>query len=393
MIKFMFADGQDICSFDGEKVKKYTSKFVENYKENAESIARSKQWKTSGEGARFRETATSLDSDDLAYDVKISGVFPTEKENEIIYTFSVNSTSGIYKKDLSDEKSPETHIVNSVEKTFNGGFYDCAKGQLATSVRRGYYNADIAVIDVATGDYKTVTDGDTMDEDPYISPDDRNIIYYSSRGVGRNGGGNFVCFSPSAIYRLDLNDISVSEVASSAAYSYFKPVYYGGKLYAIKAPSKQGRGNPLIEIILIPWRILQGIAGFINMFVKAFSGKSITSDGDNPAKGRDYDSRKVEIYGNLIDVEKEKKRNASKKDSDYGYVPESWQLVEVESGKVIKSGVADYDIAEDGTFIVTNGRRIFSVKDGECKKLANAEFCVRVNCRHSVNSSSDLFGF
>lgn len=393
MVKFMFADGQDICSFDGEKVKKYHSKFIENYKANAQSIARSKQWKTSGEGARFREATSFDDGGDMAYDVKISGIFLTDNQNEVVYAFAINQTSGVYKKDLSDEKSPETHVINSVDYTFNGGFYDCTNGQLATSVQRGYYNADIAIMDVATGDYKTVTDGDTMDEDPYMSPDDRNIIYYSSRSVGRDGGGNFVCFAPSAIYRLNLNDVSVEEVVSSNNFSYFKPAYYGGKLYAIKAPAKQKKGNPLIEIILIPWRILQGIVGFINIFVKAFSGKSITSDGDNPAKGRDTDGRKIEIYGNLIDVEKQKKQNASKKDVDYGYVPDSWQLIEVESGKVIKSGVADYDIAEDGTFIITNGRRIFAVKDGESKKVANAEFCLRVNCKHVVNSSSELFEF
>ncbi|MGN0815069.1 MAG: TolB family protein [Candidatus Coproplasma sp.] len=393
MVKFMFSDGQDICSFDGEKVKKYTSKFVESYKANAQSIVRSKQWKTTGEGARFREAAYSDDGGDMVYDVNISGVFPTERENEVVYAFSINQTSGIYKKDLSDEKSLESHVINSIDYTFKGGFYDCVSGQLATSLQRGYYNADIAVMDVSSGDYKTVTDGDTIDEDPYISPDERNIIYYSSRGVGRDGSGNFVCFSPAAIYKLNLNDVNVEEVASSPSYSYFKPAYYGGKLYAIKAPAKQKKGNPLLEIILIPWRILQGIAGFINVFVKAFSGKSITSDGDNPAKGREIDSRKVEIYGNLIDVEKVKKQNASKKDADYGYVPNSWQLVEVESGTVIKSGVADYDIAEDGTFVITNGRRIFTVKDGECKKVANAQFCLRVNCKHSVKESVDLFGF
>ena len=131
MITFMFSDGQDICSFDGEKVKKYTSKFVESYKANAQSIVRSKQWKTSGEGARFREAAFSDDGGDMVYDVNISGVFPSEKENEVIYAFSINQTSGIYKKDLSDEKSLETHVINSIDYNFNGGFYDCQSGQLA----------------------------------------------------------------------------------------------------------------------------------------------------------------------------------------------------------------------------------------------------------------------
>lgn len=392
MTKFTFSDGADICLFDGQSVKKYSSKFIADYKENAQSIVRSKQWKTEGEGARFRGVGAVSD-EDLAYDVRIGGIYPTENENEVIYSFSVNQTSGIYKKSLTDDKSPETHIINSLELTFNGGCYNASSKELALSIQRGYYNSDIALFDIATGDYKTVTDGDTMDEDPYICPDDGNIVYYSSRGVGRNAHGDFVCFSPSAIYKLDLERVSVEEVLSSPDYSYFKPAYYGGKLYAIKAPAKEKRGNPLLEIVLIPWRILQAIAGFINIFVTAFSGKSLTSGGNNPAKGRDYDSRKIAIAGNLVDVEKETKRNASKKDSDYGIVPKSWQLIEVGTGKVIKSGVADYDIDGDGTIIITNGRRIFAVKDGECKKICNADCCVRVNCRHDSAKKSSLFDF
>jgi hypothetical protein len=136
---------------------------------------------------------------------------------------------------------------------------------------------------------------------------------------------------------------------------------------------------------------LQGIAGFINIFVKAFSGKSITSGGNNPAKGRDYDGGEIEIKGNLINVEKQEKKNAGKKDKDYGFIPNSWQLVDVASGEVIKSGVADYDITDDGTFITTNGRRIFEIKDGKCKKIADADFCIKVNCSHSSQKMGDLF--
>ena len=247
---------------------------------------------------------------------------------------------------------------------------------------------------MTTDDYKLVTDGDTMDADPYISPDDGNIIYFSSRGVGRDNRGNFIELSPSVVCRLDLNAMDIQEVAVSSKYNYFKPVYHEGKLYAIKAPVKEKRGNFFVELILFPWRILQAIASFINIFVTATTGKGLTEGGPNPARGRDYDSKKIEIYGNLIDVEKATKKNASKKDSDFGFIPKSWQLVEVESGKVIKSGIADYDIAGDGTIIATNGRRIFAIKDGKCQKVCNAEFCVKVNCKHGTDKKTDsLFGF
>jgi hypothetical protein len=129
------------------------------------------------------------------------------------------------------------------------------------------------------------------------------------------------------------------------------------------------------------------------LLVHAFSGKSITEGGYNPAKGKDYDGKQLEVKGNMINVEKTKKENASKKDSDYGYVPTSWQLIEVHSGEVIKSGIADYDVCEDGTIIATNGRRIFEIKDGSAKKVCNAQCCMHVNAIHRSKKNNNLFDF
>lgn len=399
MSTFYYADGQDICVYEDGKITKLNSTYIEKYKENAANYARSQEWKRNGAGAAFRGDAYgdpfspySNDPMDMHFDCEISGVFPCSS-SEVVYTFKVNRTSGIYKKNLTDEKAPETHVVNSCENVFYGGCLNAESGKLATCIKHNYYNSDIAVFDLASGDYKTVTEGDTLDEDPCFDPDNEEVIYYSSRGVGRDAHGEFAGFSPSAIYKLDTGRVDVQEVASSPNYSYFKPIYSGGKLYAIKAPAKEKHGNPLLEIILIPWRLLQAIVGFLNLFINAFSGKSVTEGGNNPAKGRDYDSKKIVIAGNLVDIEKQTKKNASKKDKDYGFVPASWQLVEVESGNVIKSGVADYDIAKDGTIIATNGRRIFEIKDGKCKKVANTEACIRVNCKHTAKKSSSLFVF
>ena len=391
MIEFTFADGEEMGAYDGKNVITFKSAFINNYKENAHGIARSKAWKTSGSGAIFRENYN--DPSDLTFDSSVTGVYPAGEGDEVIYSFRINQTSGIYKKHVSDDKTPETHVINSVDMSFGGGSFNAAKGELAVSMGRGYYNSDIALFNVATGDYKTVTEGDTADEDPFISDDNADEIYYASRAVGRDAHGEFVEFAPSAIYRLNLSTMQLDEVVSSPKYSYFRPVAHGGGLYAIKAPSGKRRGNPLLEIVLIPYRILQGIVGFINVFVNAFAGKSLTSGGANPARGRDYDSRKIAIAGNLIDVEREAKANASKKDSDYGIVPKSWELVNIQSGEVLAWGVADYDIAPDGTIYYTNGRRIFSLKDGKRTKICNTSLCLRINCRHEGKVSADLFNF
>ncbi len=393
MLEFTYSDGQEICLYRDGTIKRGTSKFIENYKNNALDIARSKQWKTSGSGAAFREGAYARSADEQEFDYSVSGVFFTEKTDEVVYTFVINGTSGVYIKDMSDEKSPETHVINSIDYAFAGGCLNSSSRTLATSLKRNYYNADIAVFDLASGDYKTVTDGDTLDEDPFINPENANIIYYASRGVGRDSAGGFAAFAPSAIYELDLGKVDVKEVLVSSKNSYFKPVFHDGKLYAIKAPVKQKSGNPFIEILLIPFRIIQAIVNFINIFVNAFTGKSLASGGNNPTRAREVDSREIEIAGNKINVEKERKKNASKKDTDFGIVPKSWQLIEAESGEVLASGVADFDIGDDGTVIYTNGRRIFALRKGIRKKLVNTEFCLRVSCRHSAKQNDTLFDF
>lgn len=391
MEKFLFADGSEICLYEDGKVSKFPSKFIENYKANAESIERSKSWKHSGEGAQFRGDVR-LNEGKTVFESSINGLFIADEEKEIIYSFEINQTSGIYRKNLADEKGGEAHIITSIDSSFKDGSFDARSGMLALSVQRNFVNSDIAIFDVAKGDYKTVTDGDTLDSEPFISPDNANIIYFSSRGVGRDSSGNFACFSPSSIYRLDLDAVEAVEIKSDEKFSYLKPVEYNGKLYAIKTPGKEKGENPLLEIILIPFRIIQAIANFVNVFVRAFTGKSLASGGNNPTKGREYDSRREFIKGNLINVEKEMQKNR-KKGGDFGFIPLSWQLIEVESGNVIKSGIADYDIAPDGTIICTNGKHIFAIRDGKTQKLCNTECCIKVSCYHDSQIKSDLFDF
>lgn len=390
MEKFLFVDGQDVCLYDDGQIKKFPSKFIEKYRDNSVNIARAQRWKHSGEGAQFRGDVRGGE-DDVAVEYRLTGVFLSADQNEAVYTFIVNDVSGIYAMRLDDEKAAETHVINSLELQFSGGCMDAASGVLVTSAARNFTNADVALFDVKSGDYKLITDGDTLDEDPYICPDDGNIVYFSSRGAGRDASGNFVSYSPAAIYSLNLAAVAVEEKLSSDKYSYLKPVYYGGKLYVLRTPAKEKGANPFLEIVLIPVRILQAIAGFINAFVRAFAGKSLTSGGANPAKGREYDSRKEYVRGNLIRADRELKRNRRKKDPDYGFIPQSWQVVEAESGRVIISGVADYDILADGTVIATNGKHVFAVKDGKRTKLADTENCLRVGCRHAAAQRTHLF--
>lgn len=106
-----------------------------------------------------------------------------------------------------------------------------------------------------------------------------------------------------------------------------------------KPGSEKTGGNPIVEILMIPVRIVQAIAGFISAFVMCFSGKSLVSGqsgrsaiGDGSAAKKGGDAKKVFINNNLLNVDKELKKN--KKQEDYGFIPSSWKIVRL--GKTVR---------------------------------------------------------
>jgi hypothetical protein len=220
--------------------------------------------------------------------------------------------------------------------------------------------------------------------------------------VGRDGNNNFIEYMPSEIYRLNLSTLDVEAIASDPKYSYIKPLSDAdGNVYCIKKPNRErSGGNPLVEVLLIPVRIVQAIAGFISTFVMCFSGKSLVSgsavdSGGGAAKNGKRDAKKVFINNNLLNVDKELKKN--KKQEDYGFIPSSWKLVKLARGgeaeKELASGVADFCLVEENgkkEFVYTNGKHIFSVEEGQKrKKLTDVDFCLKVGSMGDAKAADE----
>lgn len=316
MEKFAFTDGDKIGVFDGEKTALYESEYILRYREYSETRVKNDEWKYTGEGARFRgdyDTYRAKKETVRAYinSVQIEG-------EKVVYAFTVNGSSGVYRKDVADEKAREEHILSSSDSEI-------------LTLHRGAENT-----------YAVTVRGDGVTSHIGIKP-------------------------------------------KQAA---------DGTVYCIQRPNKEKRGgNPLLEIVLIPYRIVQAIVMFVQAFVTMFTG-SMTSGGSNPARGRETDSRKLFVDGNLIEAEKELKRNKRFKDKEYGFIPMSWKLVKIENGKAvpIKSGVCDFDLCKDGGLYCTNGKHIFYIKDGKAVKVADADMCLSVSTASERNfSEDDLF--
>lgn len=405
-MKFYFADGIKLCVYDDGKVTAYDSQYIENYKNNLQSIARSHSWKHSGQGAIFRGDTMPDSAMNGGFACSIEGVYPTAnglcysaccddscgvyRKTEIVnnntnqdkkeYASTQNPAQGLFEPSYSAQANKEEHIVNSNEKRFIGGI---ANGDyLVCSAYHDPFVSDIAMFDLKTDNYRTLTEGDTQDADPFYTPQTGDI-YFVSRGVGRDAKGHFVRYSPAEILRLHLADMVIDPLYTSSVGNLKKPIPYNGKLFAVELSDKKKGANPLLEIVLIPYRILQSIVNFINLFVSAFTGKSLTSGGANPAKGRDTDGRQLFIKGNLVKVDEELKRNARRKDGEGGFIPYTWTLKNLTDNKVIAHGVADYDIDENGTIIYTNGKHIYAIENGVKRKLCQTDSCLTLSFYHN----------
>ena len=392
MEKVAFTDGDKIGVFDGEKTQLFESEFILRYREYSETRTKNDEWKFGGEGARFR-------GDYDIYRARQEKVYAYINSvqwdgDKIIYSFTVNSSSGIYRKDIQNEKAREEHILTSSDEEFLS--LHKAGNTLAVTVKNADVTSAIGTLDLGSSELKTLTGGDSRDSNACFSPDGSGKLYFDTAGVGRDSEGNFTGkYAPSEICSLDLNTLEIKEILRDDKYSFVKPhIDKNGDLYYIKRPTNEKRGgNPLLEMVLIPVRIFQAIVMFVQFFVVAFTGKSLTSGGDNPTRGREQDSRKLYVDGNFIEAEKELKRNKKTKDKEYGFIPLSWKLIKRsgEKEEILKSGVCDFALCAGGGVYCTNGKHIFYVKDGVSKKVADTESCLCVATENGSSFSEDVF--
>ena len=133
---------------------------------------------------------------------------------KIVYSITVDSLSGIITKDLTDENFDEGHIIHSRELVFSGASPNKDGKKLITCIKDNYFNSHIAVYDIDSSDYMTVTDGDSVDFDAAFSTQNDSLVYFASKGAGRNGQGEFVRYSPSSIYTYDLISGNIEEILS-----------------------------------------------------------------------------------------------------------------------------------------------------------------------------------
>jgi hypothetical protein len=372
--KVLFAAKNKLGLLEGTRCSLLDSQYLKDYKSNLEQIRRKRAWKTGGSGAAFRgdvDPYRNVDFDTLMESATINGLSFTDVDDRIVYSVSIEQSSGVFFKNPGDASEVEGHILHGREQSFHGLDYNTATGEIAVAICEGGLERHIALLDTKRSSYRIITEGDCIDENPVWCRSSR-ALYYDSAGIGRNINGVFAGYSPRTIHRLDLDTGELSEVVSLPRYDCFSPRTDGyGKLYFLKRPfrpAKNGQGFSVIDILLIPVRLVKAIFGWLQIFTMSTTGEPLLTNGPNPGKTR-RNAREIQIDGNLINAEKTLRENSRKGDTYPGIAPRSWELIKRGTNgemSVVKQCVIDFDVNSEGEIFYSNGKYLIHLdRDGK----------------------------
>src|SRR5262249_21443616 len=142
--------------------------------------------------------------------------------------------------------------------------------------------AHIAVMRADGSALTEVTEGDSVDLAPSWVPAAPRRLVYQAAGVARDRSGRLLGLGPSAIHELDLERGEVRTLAESPAHDLFAPrVGDDGELYSLRRPwtarPRLGRLRILLDLLLLPFRLLVALFHWLDFFTVRYSGRPLVS--------------------------------------------------------------------------------------------------------------------
>ena len=322
---------------------------ITNYLETLQRMKQRDEWKTTGKGAKFMQVEQKYYGDETAHGEPLLRSIGSYGDKLLYCTFT-DGMGGMYRKDT--ESGDESYIFANKEYDLTG--IATRNGKCVLTCAMGRYERHIGIVNMENGDVTQITEGFTSETHPFISRRDSSRILYTSMGYARNQSGAVAEKSPCSICCYDESTGSLDELIANDDFDYIKPSDdKEGNIYYIKRkyePTKR-ESNLFMDILLFPVRIVRAIGGFLSVFSMAFGGEPLRTGGHNPAKSRTADERELFVEGNLIKAQK------LSDNSDEGIIPSDWVLVKYSDGEetVLKKGVMDYHLTDDGDIIYSNG--------------------------------------
>ena len=132
------------------------------------------------------------------------------------------------------------------------------------------------------------------------------------------------------------------------------------------------------DALLFPFRLVRAIVHFLNFFSLMFTKRPLMTANGPDREGPDQ--RFLMLFGRVIDAQK--LARASKDGQPVALVPASWVLVRKTTDgaeSILAKHVLSYDLCPDGSFVYSNGSRIFHVTPtGDPSEIARGKLIERV---------------
>lgn len=378
----------------GDKTRQVDSGVLSRYLERVRTGARRNAWKTGGEGAKFTGTydpGASASDRVAAVSARVSSM--AYAEGALYYALTVDGAAGIYRKRSMTDVEEGTVLSDG----------DYLYGDLDIHLGRMVYTAAFAgeahlgVCDLNGGGARMITEGESIESSPVWSKTEPDVVYYSSAGLAQMDAeqlseaqmqslpallmamaeaGRAVELGPAGIYRLDLAEGEITEIAEDSRYDYVKPQSAkDGSVYCIRRPYSAAkaakRGSCLMDIILLPIRLLKALFGFLTIFSMKYSGSTLRSGGSAAKKKSEAD---LYIEGNLINAADALRQNSG--EAYPGIIPRSWELVRCTSdGKeeVVRRGVLSFCLDGEGFYFSNGSYILYHAPDGKEEKVVKAD--------------------
>jgi len=368
----------------GRPARLIESKFGQSLIHRASEIKQRNAWKTRGTGAQFmsgRMLWGGGTDDSTAIPVAVTGISYGPERGEVLYSMATDEITGVFA--LRNKATDEQRLFHTADFRISQLCAHPAEDRIACVVQgKGYSN-----IGVMRGDgceLAEVTQGDAVDRAPSWVPGSANEIVFQSSGIARDQHGADAGFSPARIERLNIESGEIATMLGDEQHDYLDPrMDAAGILFCVRKPSSslQRKFNPfraLLDLVLLPFRILFAFFQFINFFSVRYTGNTLVTAGD--ARQKQADMRKMVMLGNLMQAQRDAEK-AADRDRE-GLVSKKWELVR-KSGdaepQVVHRGVLSFDLCADGSIVFTDGARIFRLQpDGSKEMLGKDQFISQV---------------
>jgi hypothetical protein len=303
-------------------------------------------------------------------------------DDTLYYVLAVGDTRGLFRRHLAEDR--EVRLFHRTGWDCEGLAYNPADQRILLTSRNGDGTAHVEVYDEDGNRRGALTDGDCVDAAPSLVPGRAKTILYQSSGVARNQqSGHLVAFGHACVHMLDYGNGQLQTLLDNVRYDFVSPrMDAQGRLYAIRRPADkpmhQQAGSALMDTLLMPFRLLKAVFGYLNFFSMVYGKEPLRSAGGPRTPDLDQDLGRLWLHGRMIELSK------VKSDPQYAgkLVPRNWELVRVATAgaqpEVIAEHVACFDLRANGGVIYSNGFDVFELVGGEMRDVARQQQVAQV---------------